>query len=279
VTSPGTVEVPAQIQRGDHACWIYKNAVDLAATATSFLAEGVRSGERLMFVGDGTMAELVALLAGLRNRDRLLASGQLEVRPLFDVYGRHGALEPAAQVEVLRRARDGALAGGATGLRIAAEISGLVRGGPRWQRSVQTYERDVCELFDGPHLTALCLYDAALDGGLIGPITVLHPIHRRVGKRAAVHLRSHGQGLALHGELDLMDAEDILAALSGIAEATDRDMRLDLSELTFLDVAGARSLVLAAHSFASHGHRLQLVHARPIVRRCLNLFDLSEQDT
>jgi anti-anti-sigma factor len=153
------------------------------------------------------------------------------------------------------------------------------RGGPRWQRSLQTYERDAFELFDNPNVTVPCPYDGVLDGTPICPITVLHPAHRRVGKKSAVHLRSHGQGLALHGELDLMETEDILASLSDIAEATDRDMRLDLSELTFLDVAGARSLVLAATSFSSRGHQLQLVNARPIVRRCLDLFDFPEQDT
>jgi anti-anti-sigma factor len=279
VTFPGTVEVPAQIQRGDHACWIYRDQNDLAQTTVGFLTEGRRLGERLLFVGDGTPAQLVGLLDGLTDRDELLASGQLLVRPLFDVYAREGSIDPEAQVDVLRRARESALAEGATGLRIAAEISGLMQRGRDWEHGTQTYERDVCDLFEGPELTALCLYDAALGSSLIGPITLLHPVSHRVGDQSAVHLRSLGQGLALHGELDLVDAGDVLAALSVIAEITDSDMDLDLSELTFLDVAGARSLLLAAGGFQSHGHRLRLVGARPAVRRCLDLFDLDRDST
>jgi anti-anti-sigma factor len=278
VTSPGTVEVPSQILPGDHACWIYATAGDLADTTVSFLSEGQRLGEHLLFVGGGTEAHLLDLLTGMADRDALLATGRLEVRSLFDVYARSGAINPVAQVEVLRRARDGAVAGGASGLRIAAEISGLVRGAPETQRGLHTYEREVCDLFHGPELTALCLYDAALGRSLIGPITLLHPVRRRVGEQLAVHLRSLGQGLALQGELDLVDAEDVLAALSGIAETTDSDMDLDLSELSFLDVAGARTLAVAASEFRKHGHQLRPVSARPAVRRCLDLFAFDREN-
>lgn len=49
-----------------------------------------------------------------------------------------------------------------------------------------------------------------------------------------------GQGLCLHGELDVTTVDDLARMLDTFADATG-DVTLDLAELTFMDVSGLRA--------------------------------------
>ena len=61
----------------------------------------------------------------------------------------------------------------------------------------------------------------------------------------------------LHGELDVETAPRFLEALTGTPTAGEgREFELDLSELTFLDVAGVRALVRAHDQMTRDGGRV-----------------------
>jgi anti-anti-sigma factor len=49
---------------------------------------------------------------------------------------------------------------------------------------------------------------------------------------------------------------------------------LDLADLEFLDIAGARMLATATRLLAEVGVQMRLIRARRLVARCLELFDL-----
>jgi len=79
--------------------------------------------------------------------------------------------------------------------------------------------------------------------------------------------------LALHGELDIMSADDLALALVEVAGST---VVVDLSDLTFIDPSGISALVMARNRIVADGRGL-LVLTRPrgIVRRALEIVGLS----
>ena len=70
-----------------------------------------------------------------------------------------------------------------------------------------------------------------------------------------------GEGVLVHlqGELDVETASRFLEALGGSPRAGEgREVELDLSDLTFLDVAGVRALVRAHDQMTSDGGRVSV---------------------
>lgn len=80
--------------------------------------------------------------------------------------------------------------------------------------------------------------------------------------------------ITVRGELDAMSAPDLHAA---IAAATEGDVELDLSGVTFIDSSGLAS-VIEGHLRLSPGQRrLVLVDRSPTVQRLLDLSGVSTQ--
>ena len=79
-----------------------------------------------------------------------------------------------------------------------------------------------------------------------------------------------GAGVLVHleGELDVETASRFLEALRGSPTGEGREVELDLSGLTFLDVAGVRALVRVHDQMTSDGGRVRCaVWTRPGCRR------------
>jgi anti-sigma B factor antagonist len=80
--------------------------------------------------------------------------------------------------------------------------------------------------------------------------------------------------LRLRGELDSTTAPDLETALEDILTRGHRQVVLDLSELRFLDAAGANLLVRAAARCAAVDGRLTVTHPARIVARVLSITGL-----
>ncbi|MGY1711867.1 MEDS domain-containing protein [Geodermatophilus sp. SYSU D00758] len=276
------LDAPTDLRPGDHVCWTFSGAAGLAAAVLPYLDEGRRLGEQLLLVGSSRPV-LDDVVSTLPEREALLADGRLLVRTTDEAYEAARGPDPAAQVEVYRREAERALARGRTGLRVAADATDLAGGGAAARRRWHRYERLADELMDVVPMTALCLYDAALGQDVLGPLAVLHPGGHLGGREPLVHLSGRGPRLSLHGEVDVTQADDLVRALVDVAgaapgerhprEEPGREVVLDLADLDFLDVAGARGLATAGRRLADAGIRLRLVGARRQVRRCLELFD------
>ncbi|MGC1213449.1 MAG: MEDS domain-containing protein [Micromonospora sp.] len=263
---------PTGLHPGDHVCWTFADPAQFTSAVLPFLDEGRRRGERLLLAGE-SQAELLDAVSSLPGRAALLASGQLEVRTTAEVYGSGGGLDPAAQVENFRREVDAALHRGHTGLRVAADATALCRGGPEDRRQLRLYERLVDALIGSVPLTGMCMYDASLGDDVLGPLAVLHPVQHHGDREPLGYLSGWGPGLALHGDVDLTLVDDMFPALADLAWAAPGEVVLDLSDLHFLDVAGARMLALLVRRLAEVGVELRLVGPRRSVARCLELFD------
>ena len=268
---------PTGLRPGDHVCWTVADEAGLAAAAVAFLDEGRGLGEQLLLVGTSRPA-LLAALEDLPGRDELLASGQLQLETTEDAYSSGTGLVPLEQVERYRAAVQAAVSGGRTGLRVAADVTALARAGLHGLRQLHVYERLADELMGQVPMTALCLYDASVGDAVLGPVAVLHPVQHLGDRQPLAHLSGRGRHLALHGEVDLTEAGHVATALVDVAESVaggvPGELVLDLADLDFLDVAGARALDGAVRELAGRGTRVRLVGARRGVRRCLDLFGL-----
>jgi anti-anti-sigma factor len=79
------------------------------------------------------------------------------------------------------------------------------------------------------------------------------------------------------GELDLAAATKLYEPVSELLAAGFRQMVLDLRQVTFIDVAGVRSLLKLACDARNDGWRLSLVHVGGQVRQTLALTGVLDQ--
>jgi anti-sigma B factor antagonist len=79
--------------------------------------------------------------------------------------------------------------------------------------------------------------------------------------------------IAVAGEIDLASAPDLTSCLS---EHPDRDVVLDLSEVTFLDSSGISALVHAQQTLHASGHTLGTTSERDHVRKVLEIAGLAD---
>jgi anti-anti-sigma factor len=77
------------------------------------------------------------------------------------------------------------------------------------------------------------------------------------------------------GEVDMATVAEFERALERGIDS-DRDLVVDLSDLTFIDVAGLRALAVAAHRITGTGRRLHLTRPSHNVGRLLRLAGLGD---
>lgn len=278
MTALRRLEAPTGLRPGDHVCRTYADAADFSAAVLPFLDEGRRLGEHLLLIGS-SRRELLRTLAPLPGRDELLASGQLEVHGTAELYAPGGELSPTEPAATYRSLVEAALERGRTGLRVAADVTALVRRGPGAQRRLHVYEHLADAMMGTVAMTALCLYEASVGADVLGPVTLLHPGQHSGAREPVAHLSGRGPGLSLHGEVDGTVADDLFRALVDVAGGVPGEVVLDLSDLRFLDVAGARALARATQALSGADVQLRVVRAPRVAARCLGLFGLGGGDT
>jgi anti-anti-sigma factor len=133
-------------------------------------------------------------------------------------------------------------------------------------------ERDAQELCRPGRVSVLCRCDRTrARGTLLRSAVASHPDGVRAGILSACPSR---ESLILSGEADMSVADVLAAALHAVIAAARGVAWLDVADLRFLDVAGARALVHATRSFRADGGTVVLLDARPPVRHVLHLLGL-----
>jgi anti-anti-sigma factor len=80
-----------------------------------------------------------------------------------------------------------------------------------------------------------------------------------------------GVRLMLRGELDMSGVVEADAAVRAAAEFTDGRVVIDLSELSFMDVFGARALLRVADEVLSAGRQVAIANPNRHIRRLFEL--------
>jgi anti-anti-sigma factor len=266
---------------GQHVAWAYPDEAELAQVLADFLAEGRGRHEQLRLLGTADRPTLLRLLHRLDDLDGLLATGQLQVAALRRPDGSFVLADPAAQVESVAADVRTAVGQGWSGQRVAVLNTEVGTWTLEQRALLEAYELGVDALFDRLPLTALCLYPAVA-ARRIGPPMVLHSRQHVPsppgGLVPQVQVRARHGVLSLVGELDMAVADEVEQVLSRAGERLDGgELHIDLRELEFLDLHGARTLARVGRRLDGAGRRLVLSGAGRHAERCLQLFGLSGQ--
>jgi anti-anti-sigma factor len=241
-----------------HLLLLHNGEDERLARTAAWVRRGLDLGERVV-LADGPGGDRV--LDALRRR-------RLDV----ETAARGGLLigAPAEELvdpEVRRTLVAQALEAGYPGVRVEAPGSDRPRLAPGPEG-----ERDAQELSWSGRVSVLCRFDRAhARGPLLRSAVASHPD----GVRAGIFgCRLSHAGLTLSGEVDISVADVLAAALHAATAAAHGLAWVDVGELRFLDVAGARALVHVTRRFREDGGTLLLLDARPPVRHVLQLLGL-----
>jgi ABC-type transporter Mla MlaB component len=236
------------VRSGEHACCHFAHADDRERLAVAFVRDRLQRGDKVVYLFDGD--DPAALVTRLERLDpgfeAAMARGQFEVRRARDAYIPDGRFDADRMLAVLREEHDRARAEGYTGLSMTGEMPDEICEVPGGDQ-LGAYEARIAGAVDAPSYSVLCQYDHGRFGpGLLSAVVDAHEIDAspqlaaigRDGDLAAARDRGHDT-LRLAGELDFGCAQTVSEALDAQFEGP---LRLDLADLSYVDVAGMRAL-------------------------------------
>ena len=226
----------------------------LAATS-AWVRRGLELGEQIVHV-DGD--EGTALLAALRRQglDTAVATAS----------GRLLAVGPErlADARERRRVAEEALAAGYP--RVRLEVPRTTDQSPV---DLAFGELDLQDLCRSGRVSVLCRRERSRAHG--DQLRQAVAAHADGVRTRILTCRRIPGGLELAGEVDLSVTDLLAAALQEVTNETPGLVWVDVGELRFLDVAGARVLAHATRGFRGGGGKVVLLDARPPVRHVLHL--------
>jgi anti-anti-sigma regulatory factor len=239
----GVIETARNLGAHDHTCWVYDDPDDLRGEVREFLAEGLALDQRVCYVAPGDPQMLAENLCGLDGLTGALQRGAAQLVPLDSTYPVGTVIEPDAQVHTYAAATQQALAAGFTGLRVAAEVTSLVRT-PSQLDAFARYEHLVDRYMTSWPFSAMCAYDRGqLGEAATAQLACLHPNTNTAVPGFRLHA-SRGVTASLAGELDWGNATLLGQALERAdLQPGGGELVIDAAEVSFMD---HRSLIMLA---------------------------------
>jgi ABC-type transporter Mla MlaB component len=224
----------------DHLCWSYEDADQLRLSMAEFLADGLRQDQQVCHIAVGGADDLLTELAELVDAEQAVSLGTLQLLDLEDMYDTSAPVDPQAQVAAYAAATSRALTAGHTGLRVAAEVTPLVRTSEQVEAFAR-YEHLADRYMANQPLTALCAYNRTeLGADTVAQLACMHPTSTPGSAPFRLHAvtRHH---LALSGELDLT-AKDLLPRALRRVQTWPGQLLIDAADLAFVDHHGLLAL-------------------------------------
>lgn len=265
----------ADLGPGSHLCRFYDDEQDLARGAASFVECALASGHRVLYVTNDRQAEKVEASLQVHGVqvEQALEGGQLQVRSFDEVYGQ-GTPRLQHVESHYRSLHARAAADGLIGLRVAAEMGDAVHrfGGLerllRWEERATRWIRDL-------GVSTVCQYDRrrfpADDLDLLAAQHTGQAPAYAPPPLAGFYVDS--AGLRVVGEVDVSNTENFLQVVAARLSVQPR-LRLDLADLTFVDVSALAGLFDLVRSRPPC--ELVLHNASPLLKRCLDIAGLHD---
>ena len=253
-----------------HVGWGYADRAEFRTRAREYLLDGIAAGQRVEFVGSGTVAALRAELTGSSEgipqfRRDVVGQDVLRVALVDEVYtfsGTGRVVDPNRSAEARALATEDALADGYTGLRAVVDATALA--GTAVQRAAYAhYEYLLDRQSTVLPLATICAYDSAR----LGPVAVaemacLHPLASR-GASAFRLYTDDGAAFALAGEIDFSSVGQLAETLGRVLPLmSGPELVVDGRELEFID---HRGLLVLDRCAGQQGVRLALQTPRETV--------------
>jgi anti-anti-sigma factor len=241
-----------------HVLLLYRDERHRQARVVSWVRDGLVHGEKILYStvpGDPLVADL----------DRAKTDGVPTPRPgQLTVLSSQEIFPGARQAELVHRALDE----GYPGVRLSARAdAGLRDSRLEEYKAVDRLTDSLCASLP---VTALCQLDArsASDETL----TAVIESHSGVEDAQMRLRRRDDQVLVLSGEVDFSSAEILSRALRSLCRSEAASaVVVDLSELSFVDMAGCRALVSGTDELRSGGGGVTLTGVSSHLRRVLTL--------
>ena len=273
VRAHGCIDSGSGLGADAHACWCFDQPQDFADASVEFLSDGLRSGQRLAYVGCEPAAEQRERLERLGDVGGMIDTGALQLLELGGLYRPGERIDAEAQVATYAAATDAALADGYTGLRVAAQVTDLVAEPKTWEAHVR-WESIADRVMSTMPLAALCGYRReAVPDSLLADLAAVHPAANATPEQVPFHLFADSGKLVVSGEIDLFSSEPLDRILELVLRE-DEPVTLDLGELGFIDHHGLEILARHTHRCGAAGG-CSVHNEPPVVQRLCDLLELT----
>ena len=250
-----------------HLGWGYADRAEFRTRAREYLAEGIAAGQRIEYLGSGSVDRLRAELAGPAGVDELLGHDNLRIASVHEVYkfiGATGVVDPVGSVAARAAATEDALAAGYTGLRAAVDATALARTDAQ-RAAYAHFEYLLDQRSSKLALATICAYDRTQLGHQA--VAELVCLHRWI-QRGCTPFRLYAQDgvdFALAGEIDMSCITQLETTLDRTLPLwPDGELVVDGHGLEFID---HRGLLVLDRCAAKRGTRVVLQTERRVVAR------------
>jgi hypothetical protein len=235
-------------------CWAYEDPGVLRQRTVEFLTDGVLQGQRIIYADARSAVEQCKQLEGLYDIDGLLARGALRLQVLGEA-----VIDPSAQVASFAVATKRALAAGYTGLRMAADVTPLVRTSVQ-RAAFARYEHQLDRFMVNEPFTALCAFDARyLAPEAVAELACLHPLVN-VDVAPFRLFASSARTAAFKGDVDALSAPLFSLTIARVADTWEgHSMVVEVDESSFID---HRFLLVIQHMAEHAGLRAIVIRQR-----------------
>jgi hypothetical protein len=246
-----------------HLCWGYWDRADFLARGIEFMLDGIRGGQRVEYVGSGSVEQLRDELLRVDGAGAALDPNAVRYASVRDFYrfsGHSGVVDPAASVAARISAAEEALAAGYTGSRAVVDATAVART-PQQREAFARLEHLIDRRMSAEPISGLCAYDLGeLGRQAVAEMACLHPATSEGVAAFRLHA-DQGADLALAGEVDISCLDLFATTLARILplSCVGRELAVDGRGLEFINhrgllaidrhaVANDRDLVLRSRS-------------------------------
>ncbi|MDQ7810828.1 MEDS domain-containing protein [Amycolatopsis sp. A133] len=266
------------VGHGDHLCLTFADDDEQRRVVTAYLRAGLERGERVKYFSDQCAPEQVLdwLDGAGTDPGPAVARGQLQITTAGRSYLAGGSFDADGMVATLQQEVTASLAAGYTGLRVSGEMGWALRDVPGADR-LHEYEAKVNAVFDGSRASAVCQYDArrfdaetltAVDRRHSGSVA-LEPLYVDTVLRLARTLQNGRLTLRVIGVVDHRTTGALASALETVS-TWPGDVRVDMTQLEFIDLAGMRALAQAAGRLGN-GQRMHVANLAELLCRVISV--------
>ena len=255
---------------GEHACCRFASAEDRRLLTIALVRDAVRRHNKIVYLCPNGVEDAIASLARLDDIVmEALQSGQMEVRPAHPAHLPDCVFDAERMLVSLRGEHERARSEGYAGLSITGDMSWALAN-PAGHEALGEYEQALSSVYRDAEPVLVCQYDPSQGRpGSISDLLAVHDVDfspelaplAREDQFSAARVMPEGT-LRLVGELDFGCAP---ALANVLAAHFHGQLRLDLGDLTYVDVTGMRALR------GRKGQPLRITAASDQVRRLAEL--------
>lgn len=268
----GCIHSGSDLGADTHACWAFDRRQEFVDAALEFLTDGLRSGQRIVYVGSEPVEEQRERLEPLGGVGAMIDEGTLLLIDLTGIYATGKPIDPISQMAVYSAVTDAAVADGYAGIRVAAQVTNLVREPETWDAHLR-WESMADRFMSVRPMSAMCGYQRDLvPEQLLAELSAVHPTSNAPDKTVPFRLFAEDGEMVLSGDVDFLSVKALDRALETACDGTE-PVVLDLRDLGFIDPNGIEVLARHTHRLAAEAG-CSVRNAPPTVERLCEMLSV-----